>query len=140
LDALQAAILNIKLKHLDDYTAARRKAADLYDQMLSDIDDVHIPVRFSQSTHIFHQYTIRVPADTRDKLQEYLKSNSIPTMIYYPVPLQKQKAFEGMIKTPVSLDVTEELCETVVSLPMHSEMDSPQVEYICDHIRQFFRG
>ena len=140
LDALQAAVLNIKLRNLESYTAARRKAAEQYDRLLNDINDVHIPVRFSKSTHIFHQYTIRVPTDAREKLQEYLKLRGIPTMIYYPVPLQKQKAFEGMIKTPVSLDVTEELCETVLSLPMHSELDSVQVEYICDHIREFFKG
>lgn len=139
LDALQAAVLNIKLKRLDQYNAARVAAADQYDALLSTIDEVHVPARFVKSTHVFHQYTIRVPGETRDALQEYLKSQGIPSMIYYPVPLQEQKAFEGLIRTPVPLDVTTELCQTVMSLPMHSELDSVQVEYICDHIREFFK-
>ncbi len=140
LDAFQAAILNIKLKHLDTYTANRVAVADMYDRLLEGIDKVQRPVRFRKSTHIFHQYTIQVPAQDRERLQEYLKSQGVPTMIYYPVPLQDQKAFQGVVKTPVSLDVTTELCKTVVSLPMHSELDTTQVEYICDHIREFFNA
>jgi len=140
LDALQAAVLNIKLGHLDKYNMARIRSADLYDDLLAEVDEVHVPARFRSSTHVFHQYTIRVPGKSRDKLQEHLKSHGIPSMIYYPVPLQNQKAFEGLIKTPVSLEVTSELCETVISLPMHSELESVQVEYICDHIKAFFKG
>lgn len=140
LDALQAAVLNIKLRHLEEYNRTRIAAADLYDRLLSEVPEVHVPVRFSRSTHVFHQYTIRVPKNAREKLQDFLKSKGIPTMIYYPVPLQEQKAFEGLIRTPGSLENTTELCQTVLSLPMHSELDSAQVEYICEHIRAFFQA
>lgn len=138
LDALQAAVLNVKLLRIDQYNATRLAAADQYDLVLKGIEEVQIPVRSEFSTHVFHQYTIRVPADRRAALQEYLKSKGIPTMIYYPVPLQEQKAFEGIIRTPTPLDVTAELCRTVVSLPMHSELDSSQVGYICEHVKAFF--
>jgi dTDP-4-amino-4,6-dideoxygalactose transaminase len=140
LDALQAAVLNIKLKKLDQYNAARIAAADQYDALLKSVPEVQIPTRISNSTHVFHQYTIRVPQGTRDALQEFLKSRSVPSMIYYPVPLQDQKAFEGLIRTPVSLANTSELCETVLSLPMHSELDSSQVEYICEQIAEYYKA
>lgn len=140
LDSLQAAVLNIKLKRLDQYNAVRIASADQYDSLLSEIPEVIVPERFKHSTHVFHQYTIQVPADSREKLQEYLKSHGIPTMIYYPVPLQDQKAFEGIIRTPVSLNTTVELCKTVISLPMHSELDEAQVSYISNHISTFYQG
>ncbi len=138
LDAFQAAVLNIKLKRVEQYHTARVAAADQYDMLLKEIPQVTTPARSAFSTHVFHQYTIRVPGDARDKLQEYLKAQGIPTMIYYPVPLQDQKAFAGLLRTPVSLSVTEELCKTVLSLPMHSELAPEQVEYICEQIREFF--
>jgi dTDP-4-amino-4,6-dideoxygalactose transaminase len=138
LDAFQAAVLNIKLKRLNTYNAHRIAAAEQYDDLLKSIDEVKIPGRVPNSTHVFHQYTIRVPKPSRDGLQEYLKQQGIPTMIYYPVAMQDQKAFQGRIKTPVSLDVTNELCSTVLSLPMHSELDAAQVEYIAEHIRSYF--
>lgn len=140
LDALQAAVLNIKLKRLDQYNAARIAAADQYDALLKSIPEVQTPARLPNSTHVFHQYTIRVPKGTRDALQEFLKSRSVPSMIYYPVPLQDQKAFEGLMRTPVSLDNTSKLCATVLSLPMHSELDSSQVEYICEQIAEFYKA
>ena len=138
LDSIQAAVLNIKLKRLDVYNSARISAADQYDERLAEIDDVFTPVRSSFSTHVFHQYTLRVPAKQRDELQAFLKDKGVPTMIYYPVPLQDQKAFEGRIRVPLPQDVTAELCKTVISLPMHSELGTMQIEYICDQIKAFF--
>jgi len=140
LDAFQAAVLNVKLKRLDQYNTVRIAAADQYDVQLGALTEVITPARYPQSTHVFHQYTIRVPAEMRDNLQEHLKAKGIPTMIYYPVPLQNQQAFAGIVKTPVSLDTTTELCKTVISLPMHSELNTDQVAYICEHIRDFFKG
>jgi dTDP-4-amino-4,6-dideoxygalactose transaminase len=138
LDAFQAVVLNAKLKRLDAYNEVRIAAADSYDAILGGIDQIITPARTPASTHVFHQYTIQVPADKRDALQDHLKAQGIPTMIYYPVPLQNQQAFDGIIKTPVSLDVTTKLCKSVMSLPMHSELTSDQVEFIGSQVRQFF--
>ena len=138
LDALQAAVLNIKLAKLDQYNQARIAAADRYDAMLKDIDQVITPTRSAFSTHVFHQYTVRVPSEFRDALQEHLRDAGIPTMIYYPVPMQEQKAFSGIIQTPASLEVSTGLCSSVLSLPMHSELTEQQVTYICEHIKAFF--
>jgi len=139
LDSIQAAILNIKLSLLDDFSKARNKAATYYDLRLSEIEGVVIPKRQENSTHVFHQYTMKVPADKRDNLQAYLQSKGIPTMIYYPLPLYKQKAFENFIvNNKVELTNTEELCKSVISLPMHSELEIEQLDYICDQIKLFF--
>jgi dTDP-4-amino-4,6-dideoxygalactose transaminase len=138
LDAIQAAVLNIKLQHVNTYHTARQSAAAQYDQLLGQIPDVEVPARSAFSTHVFHQYTIKVPAIHRDGLQDHLKAQGIPTMIYYPVPLQDQKAFEGIVKTPVPLDTTTLLCKTVLSLPMHSEMDASQTGYISEQIGRYF--
>jgi UDP-2-acetamido-2-deoxy-ribo-hexuluronate aminotransferase len=139
LDSIQAAILNVKLSLLDDFSKARNKAATYYDLRLSEIEGVVIPKRQENSTHVFHQYTMKVPADKRDNLQAYLQSKGIPTMIYYPLPLYKQKAFENFIvNNKVELTNTEELCKSVISLPMHSELEIEQLDYICDQIKLFF--
>jgi dTDP-4-amino-4,6-dideoxygalactose transaminase len=140
LDAFQAAILNVKLKRLDQYNKVRIAAADQYDAELKNLAEVTTPIRSSNTTHVFHQYTIQVPSEVRDPLQEHLKAQGIPSMIYYPVPLQEQKAFDGILKTPVSLDITTALCKSVISLPMHSELQSGQVSFICDQIRNFFQN
>ena len=89
-------------------------------------------------THVYHQYTIQVPSDKRDALKSHLGEMGIPSMIYYPVPTQDQEAFKGILKMPVPLDTTNDLCGKVLSLPMHSEMDEEQLEYICGGIRSFF--
>jgi dTDP-4-amino-4,6-dideoxygalactose transaminase len=138
LDALQAAVLDIKLKHLDAYTAARQRAAAYYDQALKNLEGLQIPIRQRNSTHVFHQYTLKVPADQRDALQAYLKSNGIPTMIYYPVPLQEQAAFRSIVHQPTDLAHSNQLCTQVLSLPMHSELDEAQLAYITDSIKAFF--
>ena len=139
LDSIQAAILNIKLAKLDDYAAARQAVAAFYDNALGEIEGVQIPVRQHNSTHVFHQYTLQVPAEKRAALKDFLQAQGIPSMIYYPVPLDEQKAFKSMIKenTP-PLPTTKKLCETVLSLPIHTEMDKEQLEYIAAAVLDFF--
>ncbi|SKA20270.1 dTDP-4-amino-4,6-dideoxygalactose transaminase [Chitinophaga eiseniae] len=138
LDTLQAAILGVKLKYLNDYSAARRKAADYYDQQLNGIEGITVPVRASNSTHVFHQYTLKV-AGNRDELKTFLESKGIPAMIYYPIPLNEQEAFQGLGRVEGSLDVTINLCQTVLSLPIHTEMDTAQQDYIIGGIKEFFK-
>ena len=138
LDSFQAAVLSAKLKHLDTYNETRQNAAAFYDSRLSPIQDVIVPGRTDSSTHVFHQYTIRVPEIQRDALKEHLGKLGIPSMIYYPVPMEEQVAFRDMVKTPVSLERTSRLCKTVLSLPMHSELDEEQLTYICRGVESFF--
>ncbi|MBV6653940.1 MAG: DegT/DnrJ/EryC1/StrS family aminotransferase [Mameliella sp.] len=139
LDSIQAAILDIKLKHLDDYADARGKAADYYDAAFKDIEELDTPIRDPKSTHVFHQYTLKVAGNRRDELQNHLKEAGIPSMIYYPVPLYKQKAYnQASGHTIESLPITESLCQTVISLPMHSELEEPMLEYIAKKVKSFF--
>lgn len=140
LDSFQAAVLDIKLRHLDEYAAARRKAADYYDQALAELaGQLDTPKRAGFSSHVFHQYTLKVKNGKRDELQAYLKEKGIPTMIYYPVPLYEQKAFQ--YKSEVDfLPVTDQLCKEVISLPMHTELTEGTLEYITDAVRSFFKG
>ncbi|MBI5916951.1 MAG: DegT/DnrJ/EryC1/StrS family aminotransferase [Bacteroidetes bacterium] len=138
LDSLQAAILNIKLKHLDEYAAARQKVAAFYDRNLGGIPTLQMPARQNNSSHVFHQYTLRVKSDDRAKLQQWLKNKGIPSMIYYPVPLYKQKAFSDYAPAGFELPVTEQLCREVMSLPVHTEMDLELMGYIADGVSSFF--
>jgi UDP-2-acetamido-2-deoxy-ribo-hexuluronate aminotransferase len=139
LDSIQAAILDIKLRHLDEYAAARRAAADYYDQALDGISALDIPVRDPKSTHVFHQYTLKVKDGRRDELQAHLQAAGIPNMIYYPVPLHKQQAYQAAMAAPVlELPVTEQLCKEVISLPMHTEMDGAMLAHITAQVRAFF--
>jgi dTDP-4-amino-4,6-dideoxygalactose transaminase len=138
LDTLQAAILEVKLKYLSDYTASRNKVADYYDQFLGNVDGVKIPRRSPFSTHVFHQYTLRV--ERRDELKTYLEGKGIPTMIYYPVPLHLQKAYRMQGQNEGSFPITEGLSRTVISLPIHTEMRESELEYICKHIQNFYQG
>ena len=121
LDGIQAAILSVKLKHLDDYNLARIKAAERYDQLLQDVSQVTLPARKSGRDHMFHQYTIKVK--NRDVVKEALSSQAIPTGVYYPAPLHTQPIYAPLHPADRPLPVTEELCETVLSLPMHTELD-----------------
>ena len=139
LDSIQAAVLDIKLKYLDRYAAARRAVADGYDEALKDLEGVILPGRVPFSTHVFHQYTMRVKGGKRDELQAYLKEKGVPTMIYYPVPLHKQKAYSSYWKAGESLPVTELLCEEVLSLPIHTEMKQETQEYIISCLGGFWR-
>ncbi|MEM9836430.1 MAG: DegT/DnrJ/EryC1/StrS family aminotransferase [Bacteroidota bacterium] len=139
LDSIQAAILNCKLKRLDTYSANRNKAADYYDAALGNIETLVTPRRQPNSTHVFHQYTLKVTDGRRDELQAFLKERGVPSMIYYPVPLYDQKAFTGTAANQVDfLPVTDQLCKEVISLPMHSELDEGTLAYICEQVRAFF--
>ncbi|MAT55357.1 MAG: transcriptional regulator [Saprospirales bacterium] len=136
LDTIQAAILLVKLKYLNDYNAARQKAAAYYDTAFKDINWLQIPVRQPNSTHVFHQYTLKVKNGRRDDLAEHLKSEGIPFGVYYPVPLYKQKAFAPYYKGN-ELTVTEQLCREVISLPIHTEMNEELLQMITAAVSQF---
>jgi dTDP-4-amino-4,6-dideoxygalactose transaminase len=141
LDAMQAVILNAKLKHLDTYNAARNRAADYYDRVFSAIPQLKTPARSPNSTHVFHQYTLQVttpsPTETREALRTHLQAQGIPSMIYYPVPLYKQQAF-AKYWPGGELPVTEQLCQSVFSLPMHSELSDSVLAQITDAVQDFF--
>ncbi|HUH73447.1 MAG TPA: DegT/DnrJ/EryC1/StrS family aminotransferase [Chitinophagales bacterium] len=135
LDTIQAGILNVKLKHLDEFTASRRKVAERYDQAFSNQTAIKTPFRISSSTHVFHQYTIQLKDEkTRNNLQEYLKSQHIPSVVYYPIPVYHQKPYFQEIFLPN----TEVLCQTVLSLPIHTEMTQLKIDYICEKVNHFF--
>ncbi|MEL7340257.1 MAG: DegT/DnrJ/EryC1/StrS family aminotransferase [Bacteroidota bacterium] len=139
LDAVQAAILDIKLRYLDEYTAARRKAADLYDEMLADVDALETPFRAGYAEHVFHQYTLKVKdgRTRRDALKAKLDEAGIPSMIYYPVPLHLQEAYRYYGYNEGDFPISERLCGEVISLPMHSELDETQQAYIVEHLKKF---
>jgi UDP-2-acetamido-2-deoxy-ribo-hexuluronate aminotransferase len=137
LDSLQAAVLNVKLQHLDEYAAARQKAANFYDNAFGGNKHLRIPVRADFSTHVFHQYTLKLYDVDRAGLQEHLMSKGIPAMIYYPVPIHLQKAFEQYGFKEGDLPVTEDLCSRVISLPMHTELDEEQLEFITSAVLEF---
>jgi len=139
LDTIQAAILDIKLRHLDDYNRRRREAADRYDTGLAGIPEVATPRRAAWSTHVFHQYTLRVNRD-RDALKDYLQQAGIPSMIYYPVPLHLQPAYRDAGYREGDMPVSERLMHEVISLPMHPELSPAQTDYIIHHIRSFFNA
>jgi UDP-2-acetamido-2-deoxy-ribo-hexuluronate aminotransferase len=138
LDAIQAAILNVKLPLLDEYCAARQHAAATYDAAFANISQLVIPKRADNSTHVFHQYTLQVTDGRRDALQVYLQENGVPSMIYYPVPLYKQLAYAKYSSEGFELLNTELLCDTVISLPMHTELSDEQLAYIAEKITAFF--
>jgi len=140
LDTIQAAILRVKLKYLDEYSTARRKAADWYDKTLNDLPGIEIPERSPFSIHVFHQYTLRLNDIDREVLMKYLDSKGIPSMVYYPVPLHMQEAFRYLGYSTGDFPVSEALCKTVLSLPMHTELDEEQLQYISDSIIEFVTG
>ena len=122
LDTLQAAILEVKLRHLPEYEHNRRAAADFYDAALSGLSGLSVPVREPRSTHVFHQYTLK--AERRDELKAWLEQRGVPTMIYYPVPLHFQEAYRKEGIGPGTFPVSEELSRTVISIPIHTELDT----------------
>jgi len=138
LDTIQAAILKVKLKHLDAYAAARNKAAAYYDNRFSGNTKIIIPKRNQQSTHVFHQYTLQLVDVDRTKLREFLQTKNIPSMIYYPIPLHMQNAYKSERYKQGDFPVTEKLCASVISLPMHTEMDEETLEYIASSVLEFF--
>lgn len=139
LDSIQAAILDVKLRHLDDFNCRRQKVADQYDRLFINNEHIQIPFRAEYSTHVFHQYTLKVLNGKRDEFKEYLSAKGVPSMIYYPIPLYKQKAFAKYWEEGKKLDVTEKLCEQVISLPIHTEMNSEMVSYIGNTANEFFK-
>ena len=140
LDTMQAAILKVKLKQLEGYHQARQRAADYYDAALSGIEGLEVPVRSPFSTHVFHQYTIQVSAESRDSLKVWLNEKGIPAMVYYPVPLHLQHAYDDIGYHTGDLPVAERLSTRVLSLPMHTELEEEQLAYITDQIHAFFKS
>ena len=137
LDTLQAAILIVKLAYLDDYTRRRNEVALHYDRQLDSCDFIEIPFRSPNSTHVFHQYTLKTKGIDRNHFKKYLEGKGIPTMIYYPVPLHFQKAYHKPGFEEGSFPVTEELSKTVISLPIHTEMTTEELAYICESIKEY---
>lgn len=138
LDTLQAAVLRIKLGELENYTKHRQKAAAFYDQSFAGINEIAIPARSKNSTHVFHQYTLKVKNGRRDDLKEYLTSHGVPSMIYYPVPLHLQKAYVGWGYKAGDFPVSESLSKEVISLPMHTELTQEQLVFISNTVKAFF--
>lgn len=145
LDTLQAAILDVKLKYIDEFTEARRIVAARYDEALSSCDLLIPPKKSAFSTHVYHQYTVKLKpvagfssiAEQRKLLQDYLKGKGVPSMVYYPLPLQAQDAYKWMARTPGSIDESDRLSQCVLSLPIHTEMTKEEQEYIIDAIVNF---
>ncbi|MBA3679931.1 MAG: DegT/DnrJ/EryC1/StrS family aminotransferase [Bacteroidetes bacterium] len=134
LDTIQAVVLKAKLKHLDEYAAARNKVADYYDKAFANTAKLKTPVRAKNSTHVFHQYTLQLNGIDRTKLREQLSEKGIPAMIYYPIPLHFQNAFKSDRFKQGDFPVTEKLCGCVLSLPMHTELDEETLKYITDTV------
>ena len=137
LDTIQAAILEIKLRYLDDYINARRKAADFYDKAFKSNSKITVPYRADYSRHVFHQYTLILEGLDRNKLHDYLAARNIPSMIYYPVPAHRQKMFENYHSSAINLTTTDWLTERVISIPMHTELDEEQLFFITSAILDF---
>lgn len=140
LDTIQAAILDIKLKHLNDYATARRAAADYYDQAFQGVEGLLTPKRIEEGTHVFHQYTLRVQGGKRDALRTFLEEKGIPSMIYYPLPLHFQKAFANERYPEGSMPISEKLSSEVLSLPIHTEMTQEELEFIVGNVKAFFNA
>jgi UDP-2-acetamido-2-deoxy-ribo-hexuluronate aminotransferase len=138
LDTIQPRILNIKLLYLDEYSSARNTMATFYDAALSTIDELGVPARQINSTHVFHQYTLKVKNGIRNELQKYLAEKGIPSMIYYPLPLYKQEAFKHFVSSEFLLATSEELCDQVLSLPIHTEINIEHINFICNSVKSFF--
>lgn len=139
LDALQAAVLRVKLQKLNSYIAARQTVAAAYDAAFQNIASLSIPARNSNSTHVFHQYTLKVHSGQREALQQHLQALGVPTMIYYPIPAHKQHMFAQFGVSNLSLPVSEVLCTEVLSLPIHTEMLPEQQQYIIESVLSFFK-
>lgn len=140
LDSLQAAVLRIKLRELDNYVEARRKVADFYDKQFEAVKELTVPFRTKESTHVFHQYTLQLDSSiNRDDLVAYLGEHDVPAMIYYPVPAHKQKMFATIETSSGNLENTNWLTSRVFSLPMHTELDEEQLTHICTTIKNFIK-
>jgi dTDP-4-amino-4,6-dideoxygalactose transaminase len=139
LDTVQAAILNVKLKYLNDFAERRRAVAKFYDEALNNVVGLQTPSRVANSTHVFHQYTLKLNGINRDLLRNHLQEAGIPTMVYYPIPLHLQKAYRDVRYLPGAFPVTEELCSNVLSLPIHTEFDETELTFITTKIIDYLR-
>lgn len=137
LDSIQAAVLRIKLRHLDGYAAKRNLAASYYDEFFAQIPGVTAPVRAKKSDHVFHQYTLKIEGINQFEMQSYLHSKGVPAMIYYPVPIHTQKAYGPERFNHEDFPVTNALCKSVISLPMHTELSSEQLDLICNSVKEY---
>jgi UDP-2-acetamido-2-deoxy-ribo-hexuluronate aminotransferase len=140
LDSIQAAVLNVKLKYLDKYNTNRKNAAAFYIKELDQTSGIVTPITMNYSSHVFHQFTLKVKENQRDHLKDYLQKKGIPSMIYYPIPLYDQEAFRGYVSKNFKLENTEALCKEVLSLPMHSELKRETQEKIIFYIKEFFNA
>ncbi|RIJ41979.1 DegT/DnrJ/EryC1/StrS family aminotransferase [Pontibacter oryzae] len=139
LDTLQAAMLDVKIKYIDAYNAARDRVAAYYKNALGMLNHVVTPSMSGYSSHVYHQYTLKVASELRDGLKEHLRLHHIPSMIYYPKPLHLQEAYTYLGYNAGDFPVAEQLCASVLSLPMHSELKEDQLEYICHHVTSYVK-
>jgi UDP-2-acetamido-2-deoxy-ribo-hexuluronate aminotransferase len=139
LDSIQAAILRVKLPNLDNYNMERKAVAEYYNNAFLDIEELETPVVSKNSTHVFHQYTLKTKGINRDELITFLKEKGIPAMVYYPIPLHHQKAYIRPEFKDENYPITMELCKSVISLPIHTEMDENQLLYITQSVNKFFK-
>jgi UDP-2-acetamido-2-deoxy-ribo-hexuluronate aminotransferase len=137
LDSIQAAILRVKLRELNNYAAARNIAANYYDKAFAAHPKIKTPARAVNSTHVFHQYTLQLNGVNRNQLREYLATKDIPSMVYYPLPLHHQKAYSNPAYTDAQFPITMDLCANVISLPMHTEMTELELKYITDEVLNY---
>jgi len=139
LDTIQAAVLDVKLKYLDEYVASRQAAAAYYTEHLNTIEELETPYLENYSDHTYHQYTLTInTSKNRDGLMEHLNTHNVPCNIYYPLPIHKQKGFQKF-EVNTDLSKTEGLCSRVLSLPMHTELSEDQLEYIVNKVKEFFK-
>lgn len=136
LDTIQAAVLDVKLKYLDEYAANRVAVADYYDEAFKGMAGVTTPVRSANSTHVFHQYTLKLNGINRDEVRKKLEAKGIPSMVYYPIPLHLQKAYTDERYTPGMFPITEQLCKDVLSLPIHTEFTTEELSYIVQNFKE----
>ena len=139
LDTIQAVVLKAKLPHLDEYCSARKKAADYYSANLKSVEGIVVPEEIPNSTHVYHQYTLQILDGKRDALKEFLASKGIPAMIYYPLPLQKQEAFKNITRAAESLEISQKLADSVLSLPIHTELTHEEQDIIINAVKEFFK-
>ncbi|NNC94769.1 MAG: DegT/DnrJ/EryC1/StrS family aminotransferase, partial [Chitinophagales bacterium] len=140
LDSLQAGILRVKLRYLDQYCDARRAAADYYDDQFNGEDSITVPFRDPKSTHVFHQYTLKVDPEKRDGLRTFLNENGIPCGVYYPMPMHHHGAYRNTEFKDASFEVSEELCKSVISLPMHTELTKEIQDHIIHHVKNYLQN
>nr|WP_294871413.1 DegT/DnrJ/EryC1/StrS family aminotransferase [uncultured Pedobacter sp.] len=139
LDTIQAAILDVKLGYLNDYSAARQKVAVQYDNAFSSLSGLNIPARAKYSTHVFNQYTCRIEKGRRDEFKAYLQQKGIPSMVYYPIPVHLQQAYKVYGYQEGDFPIAERLCKEVISLPIHTEMKDEVQNYIIENVVNFFK-